>query len=276
MNSGLVTVHTPSSRVGLAVGVHRLRIHVDLHVVGLEVAALVRHVAFVVDVNEFVAHVVNQRVGALSVERVVEKSLRGARGLRTVSRCRLSAAGGVPSAADSESALAGHQRVDMRREKRVALLLRQGVEALRRGGPPRVRRAPACGVRGGSGACRRVGGLRAVRGDPMGAGGVGQRRRQQARAPPNPAGPGRKAGAPPLTRDILPSTCPKLQKKSIPLPTSRQNRPNGPRRPRGDFRPDKDRQKIYRKLTFTVKYAHSVPAVSRHRGCDAPKRLTGR
>ena len=41
-------------RVGLAVGVDHLRIHVDAHVVGLEVAVLVGDVALVVDVDQLV------------------------------------------------------------------------------------------------------------------------------------------------------------------------------------------------------------------------------
>ena len=66
-------------RVGLSIGMDQLRVHVDAHVVGLEVAALIGYVALVVDVYQLVAYVVDQRIRTLSVERIVEELLGRAR-----------------------------------------------------------------------------------------------------------------------------------------------------------------------------------------------------
>ena len=60
-------------RVGLAVGEDRLVGHVDAHEIGLEVAVLVGDVALVVDVDQLVAHVVDERVGALALDCAVEE-----------------------------------------------------------------------------------------------------------------------------------------------------------------------------------------------------------
>ena len=50
----------PLDRVGLAVCVNQLVVHVDAHEVGLQAAVLVGDAAFVVDVDRLVAHVVDQ------------------------------------------------------------------------------------------------------------------------------------------------------------------------------------------------------------------------
>jgi len=117
---GLGDHGAPVERVGLAVGVDQLGVHVDLHVVGLEVAVLVGDVALVVDVDHLVAHVVDQRVGVLSRDGVVEKGLGRAQASDGVAPERV--VGG------KRVGLAGHERVELRTGNGVAHFLRQGIE----------------------------------------------------------------------------------------------------------------------------------------------------
>ena len=113
----------PLDRVGLAVGVDQARIHVDLHEVGLEVAVLVGDVALVVDVDHLVLHVVDQRVGVLARNGVVEERFGGTGRGRVAARC----AGGR-SVGRGPERLLRHQRIELRRGDRIAHLLREGVE----------------------------------------------------------------------------------------------------------------------------------------------------
>ena len=114
-------------RVGLAVGVDHLRIHVDAHVVGLEVAVLVGDVALVVDVDQLVARVVDQRVGVLARDRVVEERPCGPRRLHRIAAERVGGERVGPCRA-RRIGLLRHERVDLRRKERILLLLRQCVE----------------------------------------------------------------------------------------------------------------------------------------------------
>ena len=109
-------------RVGFAVCVDQLGVHVDLHVVGFEVAVLIGDVAFVVDVDHLVADVVNQRVLVLARNRIVEEGAGLARPLDRV------AGHGVGLPAGQRVGPAGDERIDLRTEHRVALLLRHGFE----------------------------------------------------------------------------------------------------------------------------------------------------
>ena len=97
-------------RVGFAVCVDQLGVHVDLHVVGLEVAVLIGDVAFVVDVDHLVADVVNQRVLVLARNRVVEEGAGLARPLDRV------AGHGVGLLAGQRVGPAGDERIDLRTE----------------------------------------------------------------------------------------------------------------------------------------------------------------
>ena len=103
-------------RIGLAVCIDHLVVHVDLHVVGLEVAVLIGDVALVVDIDHLVAHVVDQRILVLARDRVVEERPRFL-GLFLFHRV---AGDGVRSAA--------FERVAFLRDERIELLLRQGFE----------------------------------------------------------------------------------------------------------------------------------------------------
>ena len=114
-------------RVGLAVGVDQFRIHVDTHEVGLEVAVLVGDVALVVDVDQLVAHVVDQRVGVLARNRVVEEGACGPRFLDRVAVQRVRRERIGPGHLQRVG-FPGDERIDLRRKERVALLLRKGVE----------------------------------------------------------------------------------------------------------------------------------------------------
>ena len=119
-------------RVGFAVGVDQFRVHVDAHEVGLEVAVLIGDIALVVDVDQLVAHVVDQRVGVLARDRIVEKGARGPRFLDRVAVQRVCGER-VGAGHVQRVGFPGDERIDLRREERVALLLRQGVEG---GAPP--------------------------------------------------------------------------------------------------------------------------------------------
>ena len=116
-------------RVGLAVGVDQFRIHVDAHEVGFEVAVLVSDVALIIDVDQFVAHVVNQRVGVLARDRVVEESARGPRFFDRVAVQRVDRER-VGAGHAQRVGFAGYERVDLRRKERIALFLRKGVESV--------------------------------------------------------------------------------------------------------------------------------------------------
>lgn len=97
---------------------------VDLHVVGLEVAVLIGDVAFVVNVDHLVAHVVDQRVLVLARDRVVEERPRFL-GLFLFHRV---AGDGVRPAAFERVAFLRDERIELCAEERIALLLRQGFE----------------------------------------------------------------------------------------------------------------------------------------------------
>ncbi len=99
-------------RIGLAVGMDDLRVHVDAYVVGLEIALLVGDVALVVDVDPLVAHVVDQRVGVAARDRGVEQRRGCARPLRRV----------APGGALQRIGAPGDERIDADREERIALL----------------------------------------------------------------------------------------------------------------------------------------------------------
>ena len=94
-------------RVGFAVCVDQLGVHVDLHVVGLEVAVLIGDVAFVVDVDHLVADVVHQRVLVLARNRIVEEGAGLARPLDRV------AGHGVGLPAGQRVGPAGDERIDL-------------------------------------------------------------------------------------------------------------------------------------------------------------------
>ena len=111
-------------RIGLAVCIDHLVVHVDLHVVGLEVAVLIGDVAFVVDIDHLVAHVVDQRILVLARDRVVEERPRFL-GLFLFHRV---AGDGVRSAAFERVAFLRDERIELCAEERIALLLRQGFE----------------------------------------------------------------------------------------------------------------------------------------------------
>lgn len=114
----------PFQRVGLAVGVDQLGIHVDLHVVGLEVAVLVGDVALVVDVDLFAAQVVDQRIGILTRDGVVEERLGRTRPGGGVGRLSAERVGGA-----ERIGLERHERIELRPGDGIAHFLRQGVEA---------------------------------------------------------------------------------------------------------------------------------------------------
>ena len=160
-------------RVGFAVGVDQLRVHVDAHEVGFEVAVLVGHVALVVDVDELVAHVVDQRVGVLARDRVVEERSRRTRFFDRIPAHRV----GRQRIRDQRIrgqrvGFLGDERVDLCREERILLLLRQRVEGSVAAGPF----AGGAGFAAGFAARERMiwgcGGI-GCRGPRRGVGGVG-------------------------------------------------------------------------------------------------------
>ena len=109
-------------RVGLAVGVYLLGLHVDAHVVRLEVARLVGYVAFVVDVDRVVRQIVDQRVLVLARDDVVEKTASAPAG------CVGGHGGAVGAAAER---IGGRERARSGRRHRAGRRVRAGGERVR-------------------------------------------------------------------------------------------------------------------------------------------------